>query len=170
MHSLSQFRILFVCLGNICRSPAAEIVCRTALKETEMSGRVLVDSCGTASYHVGSKPDSRMLAALNRAGFGYDGHRARQLRQSDGMHFDLIIPQDAENLRDVQRVLRESTAKVLPMSRWFPTGCTLQEVPDPYYGGAADFDAVVQLLAGSMPKLVEDLRAELLLRDGNTSV
>ena len=161
MHSSSQLRILFVCLGNICRSPAAEIVCRTALKRAELAGRVLVDSCGTASYHVGSKPDSRMLAALNRAGFGYDGHRARQLRQSDGMHFDLVIPQDAENLRDVQRVLHGSTAKVVPMSRWFPTGCTLQEVPDPYYGEAADFDAVVRLLADSMPQLVEELRARI---------
>ncbi len=165
-----QLRILFVCLGNICRSPAAEIICRAVLRKTEMAGRVTVDSCGTASYHVGSRPDARMLAALERAGFRYDGHRARQLRKEDGARFELIVPQDSENMRDVHQLLRGTSARVVPMREWFPAGCTLREVPDPYYGGAADFDGVVQLLANSMPQLIKELRAELSARDGNSTV
>ena len=142
----SRYRILFVCLGNICRSPAAEIVCRAALKKAGLQSRVEVDSCGTASYHVGSRPDRRMIAALQRAGYEYDGHRARTLRRADGSDFDLIVPQDRENLRDVTALLTPAArAQVVPMSHWFPEGCRHVEVPDPYYGSDADFDEVVQL-------------------------
>lgn len=156
--SNKQYRILFVCLGNICRSPAAEVVCRAALRQAGLAHRVQVDSCGTASYHLGSRPDSRMIAALQRAGFEYDGHRARTLRPADGAEFDLIIPQDDENLRDVLATLPPGTAcKVAPMSHWFPAGSRYAEVPDPYYGSAADFDAVVQLLASAMPQLLADV-------------
>lgn len=153
-----SFRILFVCLGNICRSPAAEIVCRAALRTAGLASRVRVDSCGTASYHIGSRPDARMIAALARAGYAYDGHRARQLRAADGSEFDLIIPQDAENLSDVRAVLSPTApARVVPMSRFFPAHTHHREVPDPYYGTAEDFDEVVRLLRDSMPQLIAEL-------------
>lgn len=159
MTTPSPYRILFVCLGNICRSPAAEVICRAQLRKAGLAHCVKVDSCGTASYHTGSRPDSRMIAALQRAGYEYDGHRARTLRPADGAEFDLIIPQDAENLRDVLSVLSRTTgARVEPMSRWFPVGTRHAEVPDPYYGSAADFDEVVQLLAESMPMLIEEVQ------------
>lgn len=157
-----RYRILFVCLGNICRSPAAEIVCRAALKKAGLADRVQVDSCGTASYHVGSRPDGRMLAALARAGYVYEGHRARSLRRADGAEFDLIVPQDEENLRDVQAVLAATArAKVVPMSHWFPAGCGYREVPDPYYGTEKDFDEVVELLQRSMPLMMKEIKKEL---------
>lgn len=157
-----SYHVLFVCLGNICRSPAAEVVCRATLRRAGLATKVRVDSCGTASYHSGSRPDSRMIAALKRAGFVYDGHRARTLRAADGADYDLIIPQDAQNLRDVRSVLSPTcTARVEPMSRWFPADAGYREVPDPYYGTAEDFDDVVRLLAASMPRLVEEIR-ELL--------
>lgn len=154
------FRILFVCLGNICRSPAAEIVCRAALAEAGLADRVEVDSCGTASYHTGSRPDSRMLAALQRAGYAYGGHRARTLCRADASRFDLIIPQDHENLEDVQAAL-PGCGSIRPMWRWFPAGSGYTQVPDPYYGDAAGFDAVVKLLADSMPALVAEVRRML---------
>ncbi len=151
-----SFRLLFVCLGNICRSPAAEIICRTVLRRAGINA--VVDSCGTANYHVGSRPDGRMLAALERAGYAYDGHRARVLLREDGERFDLIIPQDAENEREVHRVISlTARSSVLPMRRWFPAGCRYHEVPDPYYGRDKDFDEVVALLAESMPALVQEL-------------
>ena len=160
MSTPPPYRILFVCLGNICRSPAAEIVCRAELKKAGLEHRVKVDSCGTASYHTGSRPDSRMIAALQRAGYEYDGHRARTLRPADGAEFDLIIPQDKENLRDVLATLSPTAkASVEPMSRWFPAGTRHAEVPDPYYGSARDFDEVVQLLAESMPKLIAEIQS-----------
>lgn len=160
--SEKKYRVLFVCLGNICRSPAAEVVCRAELKKAGLADRVQVDSCGTASYHVGSRPDSRMIAALSRAGYEYDGHRARVFRREDGSRFDLIIPQDQENQRDVLRTLSAAEAdKVQPMSCWFPGGCRHREVPDPYYGDASDFDEVVRLLRDSMPQLLDELRRRM---------
>lgn len=155
---VNHYRILFVCLGNICRSPAAEIVCRAALRRAGLAHAVQVDSCGTASYHVGSKPDHRMIAALERAGFSYEGHRARTLRRADGSEFDLIVPQDNENLADVRAMLAPTAkARIVPMSHWFPADSTRSEVPDPYYGGAEDFDEVVALLSASMQHLIADL-------------
>ena len=160
--SSERFRVLFVCLGNICRSPAAEIVCRAALDEAGLASSVLVDSCGTAGYHIGSRPDARMLAALERAGYVYGGHRARRLRPADGAEFDLIIPQDAENLSDVRAALSPTAgAEVVPMSRFFPAGSRYREVPDPYYGDTRGFDEVVQLLRESMPQLLAELRSRL---------
>ena len=157
----TKIRILFVCLGNICRSPAAEIVCRATLLNAGLTERVEVDSCGTAAYHVGCRPDSRMLAALRHAGYEYGGHLARQLRKRDGEEFNFIVPQDDENLRDVKHMLHGCKAHIIPMCKWFPRGCDLHEVPDPYYGDAADFESVVQLLADSMPRFLEDVRAWL---------
>lgn len=161
-----RLRLLFVCLGNICRSPAAEIVCREALARAGLAASVQVDSCGTASYHVGQKPDARMLAALRRAGYAYDGHRARCFRRDDWTRFDVIVPQDASNLADVLALAHgdDERARVLPMSRFFAAEETLREVPDPYYGGAEGFDAVVALLERSMPRLLDELRQRLSLR------
>lgn len=158
-----RLRVLFVCLGNICRSPAAEIVCCAALERAGLAAAVEVDSCGTAAYHVGQKPDARMLAALERAGYRYGGHRARVFRRSDFREFDLIIPQDESNREDLLAQARsaEEGRRVLPMSTWFADGESEREVPDPYYGGAAGFDAVVALLERSMPRLVQELRGRL---------
>ena len=153
------FRVLFVCLGNICRSPAAEMVFSALLAERGLQNRFRCDSCGVAAYHVGQTPDSRMLAALRRAGIPYNGHRARQFQQADFHAFDLIIPQDEENRGDVLYQARTpaDAAKVVPMSRWFPPECGLTEVPDPYYGGASGFDRVVALLRASCTALLDDL-------------
>ena len=167
MSQSHTYRVLFVCLGNICRSPAAEIICRAELKKVGLAGHVRVDSCGTASYHIGSKPDSRMIAALARAGYEYDGHRARTLRPADGTEFDLIIPQDNENLRDVRTTLAATAAaRVVPMSHWFPADTRHAEVPDPYYGTAADFDEGVHLLSAGVANLIADIQ-QTVLRDKN---
>lgn len=161
------FRVLFVCLGNICRSPAAEIIFNAALAECGMGNLVLADSCGTASYHTGSRPDSRMLAALGRAGFAYGGHRARTICRADFSLYDLIIPQDAENEADLRRLARNEAerAKIRGMWTYFAPQETVQEVPDPYYGSANGFDAVVALLQRSMPYLVLDIQRRLAAPD-----
>lgn len=155
----TPFRVLFVCLGNICRSPAAEILFNAAVQHAGAQGRIAADSCGTASYHIGSKPDSRMLAALQRAGYAWGGHRARQFCRADFEQFDLIIPQDESNRADILHLARtaEQKAKVIPMSRWFPADAADREVPDPYYGGEAGFDHVVQLLEHATTALVQDI-------------
>ena len=156
------FRVLFVCLGNICRSPAAEILFNAAVDSAGAQNRITADSCGTASYHIGSKPDSRMLAALQRAGYAWGGHRARQFRRADFDAFDLIIPQDESNRQDIMHLARtpEQKAKVIPMSRWFPADAADSEVPDPYYGGEAGFDHVVRLLESATAGLGQEIEQQ----------
>lgn len=163
MSTPSPFRVLFVCLGNICRSPAAEVIFNAAVKAAGLSQQIKVDSCGTASYHTGSRPDSRMLAALERAGFSYGGHRARTFRRADFSDFDLIIPQDHCNEEDILALARNSddAAKVKGMWNWFDAQETEKDVPDPYYGGPAGFDAVVALLTRASALLLADVQAEL---------
>lgn len=158
-----KYRVLFVCLGNICRSPAAEIVFHAAVERAGLQDRVMADSCGTASYHTGEKPDHRMLAALERAGYAWGGHRARTFSRRDFEQFDLIIPQDEANRRDILALASrpEQKAKVRPMSDWFAAGETEREVPDPYYGGPAGFDAVVKLLERAMESLVQEMKQQV---------
>lgn len=161
--AVQPFRVLFVCLGNICRSVAAEITFTASLKEAGLADHVECDSCGTAAYHVGEKPDARMLAALERAGFAYNGHRGRQFSRRDFVNFDLIVPQDDDNYEAVIALADspEEMAKVVPMSAWFADDCPLHAVPDPYYGGQEGFDQVVELLAAATSQLAADIaRAE----------
>lgn len=161
--SPTPYRVLFVCLGNICRSPAAEIVFNAAVEKAGLSERVQADSCGTAGYHTGQKPDPRMLAALQERGFRYGGHRARTFRREDFSRFDLIIPQDESNRQNIESMARheEDSRKIIPMSHWFPAGERRREVPDPYYGGREGFSDVVDLLDASAALLAEDLRQRL---------
>ena len=163
MSAPAPYRVLFVCLGNICRSPAAEIIFNAVAAKNGLAGLVKADSCGTASYHTGSKPDHRMLAALERAGYTYGGHRARTFRRADFTDFDLIIPQDEYNERDILALARNEAdaAKVRGMWQWFNADETESSVPDPYYGGPAGFDAVVALLTRSMEKLIESTKGEI---------
>jgi protein-tyrosine phosphatase len=157
------FRVLFVCLGNICRSVAAEHTFNAAVEAAGLADHVQSDSCGTAAYHIGEKPDARMRDALARAGYAYNGHRGRQFCCRDFVDFDLIVPQDASNYEDVLALAStpEEMAKVVPMSAWFADDCPLHEVPDPYYGGIQGFDDVVALLAAATPQMACDIaRAE----------
>ena len=157
------FRVLFVCLGNICRSVAAEHTFNAAVQAAGLADHVASDSCGTAAYHIGEKPDPRMRDALARAGFAYNGHLGRQFSRKDFEAFDLIVPQDDSNYDDViqQATSPEEMAKVVPMSAWFPDDCTLLEVPDPYYGGIKGFDEVVELLVAATEQMASDIaRAE----------
>ncbi len=152
-------RVLFVCLGNICRSPAAEIIFRATVERAGLAAVFEIDSCGTASYHTGQKPDRRMLAALERAGYAWGGHRARTFCRADFSRFDLIIPQDGSNQEDILALARSAAdaARVRPMKTWFPAGCREPGVPDPYYGGEAGFDAVVSLLESACARLLAEL-------------
>lgn len=128
-----------------------------------MGGRIKADSCGTAAYHCGQKPDRRMLAALERAGYEYGGHRARVFRQADFHDFDLIIPQDHDNEADILSLARSEADrfKVRGMWNWFPPGEHRRDVPDPYYGGERGFDDVVCLLGHATAALLQDLLGKI---------
>lgn len=147
-------RILMVCMGNICRSPTAEAVCRAKIRERHLN--IEVDSAGTIGYHQGDKPDSRAIEAGQKRGFSFDGMRARQVVNADFEHFDLILAADNANLADLlSRCPVEYQHKLQLMLSYADTQIT--EVPDPYYGGAQGFELVLDLLEQSMEALLDQL-------------
>lgn len=134
-------RVLMVCLGNICRSPTAEGVFRHRFQQAGLGARVEFDSAGTGDWHVGQPPDPRSVATSRRLGVDLSGLRARQLQDADFEHFDWLLCADRQNLADVRaRMPAHARARSLLLMDW--AGIGEVEVPDPYTGGAAQFDAV----------------------------
>src|SRR5689334_22053490 len=152
--------VLFVCLGNICRSPTAEGVLR-ALAAREFPGLgVEIDSAGTADYHVGEPPDRRTVAAARRRGYDLARLRARQVQAADFHRFDYIIAMDRANLADLEiRRTPDSTARLSLFMDFAPSGLQAGgEVPDPYYGGVEDFEQVLDLCERAARGLLQRLR------------
>jgi protein-tyrosine phosphatase len=138
-------RLLFVCLGNICRSPAAEGVMRHLVTQEGLADQYVIDSAGTGDWHTGDLPDSRMRSHGAKRGYQLDS-RARQVRPEDFTDFDLILVMDRQNLRDI----REFAPNAAAMSKVrlfcdYVSGRPETEVPDPYYAGADTFEEVLDL-------------------------
>jgi protein-tyrosine phosphatase len=140
-------RVLFVCLGNICRSPTAEAVLRSLAAATPgLQAAIYVDSAGTADYHVGEPPDPRSIAAGRDRGYDLSALRARQLAIEDFEEFDLLLAMDRANLAAMLRLApARHVEKVRLFLDYAPEVGTL-DVPDPYYGSRADFDRVLDLV------------------------
>ena len=159
---MAEQRLLFVCLGNICRSPAAEGVFLHLLEREGLTDQFVVDSAGTGGWHVGRPADRRMRAAAERRGIVLPS-RARQLELEDLRRFDRILTMDDDNLQAVQALARQlgaqdDRARIEPMTshcRRFRVG----EVPDPYYGGEEGFEHVLDLLEDACAGLLETLRS-----------
>jgi protein-tyrosine phosphatase len=150
-------RILFVCMGNICRSPAAEGVTRTLLARLGCAELAELDSAGTHDYHVGAPPDLRMQKAAALRGHDLADLRARQVSAADFAHFDLVLAMDRDNLqRLLERCPPEHRSKVRLFLEYAPDE-RVDEVPDPYYGGAAGFERVLDLVEAAARGLIEEL-------------
>jgi protein-tyrosine phosphatase len=153
-------RLLFVCMGNICRSPTAEGVMRALLGEQGLDDVVQVDSAGTGAWHLGDPPDARATAAARARGITLAG-AARQVTRTDFDDYDLILAADRSNLRDLRAVLpAEARAKLHPLREFDPaSGDGDLDVPDPYYGGDDGFEHVLDLVEAACRGLLDDLRA-----------
>jgi protein-tyrosine phosphatase len=151
-------KILFVCLGNICRSPTAEIVFRELVAREAPELSIEVDSAGTAGYHVGDPPDARTRQAALRRGYDMSGRRARIVQPEDFSRFDLILAMDRQNL-DVlnRRAPAEARARIRLFLEFAP-GADNTDVPDPYYGGANGFEEVLDLVEAAARGLLEHVR------------
>ncbi|KAA3647019.1 MAG: low molecular weight phosphotyrosine protein phosphatase [Chloroflexi bacterium] len=153
-------RILFVCLGNIVRSPLGEGLFRHHAEVAGLAEKYEVDSAGTGSYHVGESPDSRMRQVAAEKGFTYDG-RARQVQPGDFEDFDLIIAMDTTNQNNLVDMAqsKEQAAKVHLMRAYDPEGDPNDSVPDPYYGGIQGFHNTYDIVERSVKSLLEALEA-----------
>ena len=152
-------RILFVCLGNIIRSPLAAALFERAAQEAGLGAEYEADSAGTANYHVGEAPDSRMLRTAARRGFEYT-NRARQLKPNDLDSFDLIIPMDLENKEDIEAIAskQKQRAKIRLLREFDPQANGAVAVPDPWYGGPSGFEDVHEIIERSVGGLLESLK------------
>ena len=147
--------VLFVCLGNICRSPAAEGVMLDVVDNAGLSDAVQVDSAGTGGWHVGNMADSRMRAAANRRGYDLQS-RARQVTADDIEQFDLVIAMDQSNLENLKR-LAVGRADNIHMLGEYLDADNPPDVPDPYYGGEAGFDQVLDMIERACPEILKTL-------------
>lgn len=151
--------MLFVCLGNICRSPAAEGVMRGCLAARELDGRVAVDSAGTNDHHTGEPADPRMRRAAAGRGYALDSI-ARQLAPEDFERFDLLVAMDRTNLADLRELAPPGAAgKLRLLAEFLPEGAP-RDVPDPYWGGEGGFDRVLDLLEEACPRILAELLEE----------
>lgn len=153
-------RVLFVCMGNICRSPTAEGVLRQRLSAAGLAGQVTVDSAGTGDWHVGKSPDGRSSQAAAARGYDLSNLRARQVQREDFQRFDLILAMDHDNLARLQ-ALRPATGGAeldLFLRRY---DLALDEVPDPYYGGADGFEQVLDLIEQASDALLVEIKGRL---------
>jgi protein-tyrosine phosphatase len=155
-------RLLFVCMGNICRSPTAEGVMRALLREQGLEDAVEVDSAGTGGWHIGEPPDARATAAARARGVALAG-AARQIAPADFTAFDLILVADRRNLRDVRAITPPAARARLHLLREFDPasdGAPDLDVPDPYYGGDDGFERVLDLVDAACRGLLDRLRAD----------
>jgi protein-tyrosine phosphatase len=155
-------RILFVCLGNICRSPTAEGVMRRLVAEAGLQDEIEIDSAGTGAYHVGSAPDERATAAACRRGTELGGV-ARQVTDEDFEAYDLLLAMDGENLRELHRRAPDGDARdrVRMLREFDPAsaGAPDLDVPDPYYGGPGGFDTVLDQVEAACRGLLDHIAA-----------
>ena len=148
-------RILFVCLGNICRSPLAEGVFRHLVEQEGLSERFFIDSCGTSGYHAGDPPDPGSVRVAAAHGIDLSGQRSRRLLASDLQSFDRVVCMDASNLRNARLL---GTGRIDRLRDWDPEG--QGDVPDPWGGGFDGFEQVYRIIHRCCEALLEELRRE----------
>lgn len=156
-----RISVLFVCLGNICRSPLAEAVFRKVVTEEGLEGRFRIDSAGTSGYHDGDPPDPRTAAVAGRRGVRVEG-TSRRIEAADADSFDYLVAMDTDNLREVEGLVAATDAspEVRLLREFDPRADGALEVPDPYYGGPGGFERVHDLVERSARGLLDHIREQ----------
>lgn len=156
---MKKTKVLFVCLGNICRSPLAEGIFNHKIQQLGLTEFYEADSCGTGNYHIGSQPDERTIANASANGVSLN-HCCRQLTNADLLQFDYILPMDASNLRNVHLLPDGASqrSKISLMREWDPQGKG-KDVPDPYFGNEDGFQLVFEILDRTMDGFIGDLES-----------
>lgn len=150
-----QFGVLFVCTGNICRSPTAEAIFRRLVADAEMSQAVIADSAGTHGYHVGEAPDPRAQASAADRGYDLSALRARRVEHTDFQRFDLIVAMDRGHFTILLRMAEPSASHKLKLMMSYARDFREKDVPDPYYGGPQDFERVLDMLEDAARGLLD---------------
>ncbi len=151
-------KVLFVCMGNICRSPTAEAVFRARVQEAGLSGQIRIDSAGTHDYHIGEPPDVRTQRAAAKRGYDMSALRGRQVERADFGRFDYVLAMDTANL-SILKGLRPNDAEAhLGLFLDFAERHVEREVPDPYYGGADGFERVLDMVEDAAHGLLKHIR------------
>lgn len=150
-------RILFICMGNICRSPSAEGVFRHLVESKELSEQFEIDSAGTGNWHAGNPPDTRAQLTAKQRGIDLSGLRARQVNVSDFDNFDLIIAMDNDNLENLRELCPPTQHHKIKLLLSFSNSYHQTEVPDPYYGGDNGFETVLDMIEDSCDQLLKSL-------------
>ena len=151
-------KILFVCMGNICRSPTAEAVFRARAEAAGLGGRFHIDSAGTHDYHIGEAPDSRTRQAAQQRGYDMSALRGRQVSAEDFSRFDYVLAMDGNNLAILERLRPRDAESHLGLFLEFARRHAEREVPDPYYGGAGGFERVLDMVEDAAGGLLAHLR------------
>ena len=155
------FRVLLVCMGNICRSPTAEGVLRQFIKINNLGDVIEVDSAGTHGYHVGEAPDSRTQRAAAIRGYNLSQIRARKVARQDLDYFDLILAMDKSNLDNLQRISTPEQQEKLVLFMDYAKNFDDDEVPDPYYGLGHGFDLVLDMVEDASNGLIQDIKQRI---------
>ena len=154
----NKFGVLFVCTGNICRSPTAEAIFQKLAADAGIAESVTADSAGTHGYHVGEPPDPRAQEAAAKRGYDLSALRARRFEQADFQRFDLILAMDRDHYSILSNMARHSAGHKLKLMMSYARRFADEEVPDPYYGGPQGFERVLDMLEDAARGLLESLR------------
>ncbi len=158
---MKEISVLFVCMGNICRSPTAQGTFERLIEEAQLAHRIHTDSAGTHAYHVGEPPDTRAREAADKRGIDLRRQRARRVDPADFDYFDYVVAMDRSNLADLLAICPDEHREKLCLLLEFAQHLSQQDVPDPYYGGAQGFERVLDLVEEGARGLLEDVRRRL---------
>ena len=152
--------VLFVCMGNICRSPTAQGVFEALVSREGLADRIRIDSAGTHAYHVGEQPDRRASEAALRRGIDLSSQRARRVTAGDFIIFDYVLAMDRDNFEELSTICSQEELSKLHLFMGFAAETAVDEVPDPYYGGAAGFERVLDLIDSASAGLLAEIRQQ----------